>query len=90
MKKLTVLSFVALMAFAVPVYAQDASNPAPVAQTKHGHGGGTTEQAYMARSQQKFEAMDTNHDGVISPQERKAAKAQRKADRENRKALKGH
>ena len=76
-----------LIALSVPAYAQtDApKSPAPAARTR---GGDITRDEYVERArhaaERRFDKMDTNHDGVLTADERRAAReerAQRRAAR---------
>ena len=76
-----------LIALSFPAIAQtDApGSPAPAARTR---GGDITKDEYVERArraaERRFDKMDTNHDGVLTADERRAAheaRAQRRAAR---------
>jgi Ca2+-binding EF-hand superfamily protein len=54
------------------------------------HDGRITQKEFLGRTQERFDALDLNHDGVISPEEAsqaKTAQLKKKAEREARKKL---
>lgn len=55
---------------ATPLYAEE-----PVAAPAPNNSAGITKAAYLKRAEDRFNRVDTNHDGIFSREERKAARA---------------
>jgi hypothetical protein len=78
-----------LVALSVPAFAQTAAptSPAPSAQSapRSARGGDITKDEYVERArraaEKRFDRMDANHDGVLTADERRAARGQRRAPR---------
>lgn len=74
-----------LLALSVPALAQTAAptGPAPTAQSapRSARGGDITKDDYVERArraaERRFDRMDANHDGVLTAEERRAAREQR-------------
>jgi hypothetical protein len=72
--------FAILIALSVPAFAQtDApASPALAARTR---GGDITKEEYVERArraaERRFDKLDTNHDGVLTADERRAAREER-------------
>jgi hypothetical protein len=82
-----VVVVVSLLAFLYPAasLAQGAAPAPPVPEAAPGaplRGGGITRDQFIERAKERaaqhFDQMDTNHDGVLSPEERRAARAERR------------
>lgn len=75
---------VLLLAFSSPAFAQsdNSTGAAPTARTR---GGDITKEDYVERAkraaERRFDKMDTNHDGILTADERRAAREQRAAKR---------
>ena len=73
-----------LLALSLPAFAQ---TPAPTgpAPTAHTRGGDITKEEYVERAkraaERRFDRMDLNHDGVLTADERRAAREQRQQRR---------
>ena len=72
-----------VLALSFPALAQtDSSKPAPSARTR---GGDITKDEYIERArraaERRFDKMDANHDGVLTADERRAAREERAARR---------
>ena len=86
------LSAMLLLAFLVPATAMAQSAPpasagdAPAARSRAARGADITRDEYVQRAvdrarraaETRFDRMDTNHDGVLSADERRAARASRR------------
>jgi hypothetical protein len=81
-----------LIAFSLPAFAQTPApaNPAPSATmeattARIPRGGAITRDEYIERArraaERRFDRMDTNHDGVLTADERRAAREERAARR---------
>ncbi|HEY4470495.1 MAG TPA: hypothetical protein VGN21_04935 [Stellaceae bacterium] len=75
---------VLLLAFSAPAFAQsdNSTGSAPAARTR---GGDITKEDYVERAkraaERRFDKMDTNHDGILTADERRAAREQRAVKR---------
>jgi hypothetical protein len=75
---------VLLLVFSGPAFAQsdNSTGSAPAARTR---GGDITKEDYVERAkraaERRFDKMDTNHDGILTADERRAAREQRAAKR---------
>src|SRR5689334_14235514 len=91
MRAILVAILVALSLPGAAIAQSDApANPAPAAQSapRSARGGDITKEEYVERArhaaERRFDKMDTNHDGVLTADERRAARearAQRRAAR---------
>ena len=78
-----------LLALSFPAFAQTDSSakPAPSARTR---GGDITKDEYIERArraaERRFDKMDANHDGVLTADERRAAREERAARRTARQS----
>lgn len=81
-----------LVALSLPAFAQTTgpANPAPSATTgattaRIPRGGDITRDEYIERArraaERRFDRMDTNHDGILTADERRAARDERAAHR---------
>jgi hypothetical protein len=81
-----------LLTLALPALAQNApaENPAPNARAaqRSARGADITKEEYIERArhaaERRFDRMDSNHDGVLTADERRAAREQRQARRAKR------
>jgi hypothetical protein len=81
-----------LIGFSVPALAQTAAptSPAPSAQSapRSARGGDITKDEYIERArraaERRFDRMDLNHDGVLTADERRAAREARGSRRSSR------
>jgi len=73
-----------VLAFSFPALAQtdSSTSPAPAARAR---GGNITKDEYIERArraaERRFDKMDANHDGVLTPDERRAVREERAARR---------
>ena len=78
-----------LVALSLPAMAQNpaATSPAPMeaAPAARSRGGDITKEEYVERAkraaERRFDRMDLNHDGVLTAEERRAAREQRQQRR---------
>ena len=79
-----------LIALSFPAIAQTSApttSPAPTAQSmpRSARGGDITRDEYIERArraaEKRFDRMDTNHDGVLTAEERRDARGQRRSPR---------
>jgi hypothetical protein len=84
------LSVVSLLIFLLPAaaLAQGAASGNLPQATRTARGGDITKEEYIERArraaERRFDRMDTNHDGVLTAEERRAAREQRQERRARR------